>query len=444
MNISDQIRGMKKYGRQISPKEIICMHTLYEKSQKQERCFLFLRNQGEDMFIEVCHWKENSRYFDHYVVGKGHIMPMPARIEFDYLCKNSVIVDGKTVNRIYHVFSECYPQLYLKKYPDPMHMIHHIYCTVNQLPEEIFYKSNLCEIGLCLYTEMTGYNMLGTSPKDILGLPVKLLQAFNSKHGVRVIRTEQRRNYILNFYHTKPALFFNKWSYAQCQYFSSRYLEEMDRKLDIDGKGHEEIEDDEEEMLSSKNQWSILFFLRKYDTMAGFCYYERYRDLRKQLKSVVKYPLIPQVSEKEFNEFESMWDLLDKMEYLCEVLFEKNEELESELYFQYQSCGRDLEYENEKFILRYPHSIEEIIQESDYMHNCLWTYADTIYPSCTNVLFLRKAKEPNIPYVDVEVRRGEVIQVLSKYNMNVTSDVVEFMCEYAKEKEVELKCCVNV
>ena len=444
MNISDQIRGIKKYGRQISPKEIMWMRTLYEKSLKQERCFLFLRKQSEDMFIEVCHWKENSRYFDHYVVGKGHIMPMPARIEFDDLCKGSAIVDAKTIENVYQAFSECYPQLYLKKYSDPMHMIHHIYCTINQLPEEIFYKSNLSEIGLCLYSEMTDYNMLGTSPKDILGLPVKLLQVFNSKHGVRAIRTEQRRNYILDFYHVKPALFSTKWTYAQSQYFCSRFLEEMGRKLDIEEKENAVFEDDEEDMIFSKNQWNILFFLRKYDTPAGFCYYERYRELRKRLKAVVKYPLVPQIENSEFGEFESMWDLLDKMEYLCEVLFENNDKLEGELYFQYQSCGRDLEYKNEKFILRYPHSIEEIIKESDYMHNCLWTYADEIYPSGTNVLFLRKAKEPNIPYVDVEVRKGEVIQVLSKYNMRVTSDVMEFMCEYAKEKEVELKCCVNV
>lgn len=198
-------------------------------------------------------------------------------------------------------------------------------------------------------------------------------------------------------------------------------------------------------MISSKNQWNILFFLRKYNSLREYMYYLKYRELRKKLKQVITYPLLPQIDETKEYVGESYEPVLDKMEYLCEVLFEKeNEQLEEELYVQYLASGRYLEYKNEDYIVRYPYSIAEIIQESEYMHNCLWTYASIIQTLDTNILFLRKAKEPDIPYVDMEIRDNKIIQIYAKYNMQIPLEVLDFVQEYAEEKEVDLGCCVSI
>lgn len=421
MDLEAFFLGTKKYETKLNKEEIKWMKMLYEKSNKRDYCFLFLRENESEVFVEIFHWHKWGKYkFDSYIIGEGHILTAFERVRFDDLCTGKAVVDDRTVKKIYLLFAEKYPQIYLKCYENPLHMLHHLYCTINRQTEELFYKSDLSVIGLYLNSDVLDYNILGTSPKDILGMPVKLLKTFNSRHGIEVLATEARRQYINQFYQEVPNLFSSKWTLAQCKYFCEMYSKNVS-------------------LIDSNEQRDVLYFLSKYNTYEEYGTYMEYRRYTELLSEKVKVPLIPDFSSNAVFGHFTMLDVVEKMEYLYDVLFRKKDEIDAVLYSQYQKDGKYLEYEDDTYIIRCPRSIEELIQESEYQHNCIWTYDKSLLLQI-HLLFLRKKSSPYTAFVDIEVKCNKIVQAKGRFNMEVPVSVRDFLKIYAEEKELVMAC----
>lgn len=93
-----------------------------------------------------------------------------------------------------------------------------------------------------------------------------------------------------------------------------------------------------------------------------------------------------------------------------------------------------LKYEYNGLIIRPALDSAELIFEGRTLKHCVGGYAINYAENKTNILFIRKENEIEIPYFTVEVSsKGEVIQVRGNKNCSPDEDVEKFMEKYKKE-----------
>ena len=96
-------------------------------------------------------------------------------------------------------------------------------------------------------------------------------------------------------------------------------------------------------------------------------------------------------------------------------------------------------------ILLVPKDANEIKAEGEALHHCVGAYINRVAKGETSIFFVRKAKEPEIPYFTMEFKDGKVAQCRGKRNCDMPQEVEAFtkvfeqkMKEALKEKEVML------
>mgnify|MGYP001668268855 CR=1 FL=1 len=81
---------------------------------------------------------------------------------------------------------------------------------------------------------------------------------------------------------------------------------------------------------------------------------------------------------------------------------------------------RDLRLEEKAYIIRTPGSMMEMIQEGQKMHHCVGSYADRFINGSSMIFFMRKASEPDNPYITMEFdRAGRLVQARKARNMPI-------------------------
>ena len=84
-------------------------------------------------------------------------------------------------------------------------------------------------------------------------------------------------------------------------------------------------------------------------------------------------------------------------------------------------------YEDDIYFIRPVKSIEDLIDESFQMHNCVRDYYEKIINDISQIYFLRKKDNPNESFVTIEVKNGKIVQAYEKYNKEVKSDIKKIL-----------------
>lgn len=111
----------------------------------------------------------------------------------------------------------------------------------------------------------------------------------------------------------------------------------------------------------------------------------------------------------------------------------------------YDQRKEKFEYADENFSIIVPDEMNKITKEGVYLHHCVGGYISRVAEGKTNILFLRKNKEINIPFFTIEVNNhNEVIQIHGLYNrwLGNEPDAVKFAINWIHEKEI--RCSVNI
>ena len=82
------------------------------------------------------------------------------------------------------------------------------------------------------------------------------------------------------------------------------------------------------------------------------------------------------------------------------------------------SLERKFSYKKEEYITVAPKTLEELFNEGAELHHCVGSYASLIMQG-VQIVFLRKASEPNVPWITLEVENGKVVQACKIYNEDV-------------------------
>lgn len=94
------------------------------------------------------------------------------------------------------------------------------------------------------------------------------------------------------------------------------------------------------------------------------------------------------------------------------------------------------DFSNDKYLIKAPDSGRDITYEGQALHHCVSGYVSWVADQKTVILFLRKQKEPNKPFVTIEVRNNKIIQVRGFSNHNPEPEVLDFVEEFKNQKHI--------
>lgn len=93
---------------------------------------------------------------------------------------------------------------------------------------------------------------------------------------------------------------------------------------------------------------------------------------------------------------------------------------------------------DEQFVVVNPKSPQEIGYEGLKLRHCVAMYIDNIVKGEKNIMFLRKANEPDVPYYTMEIIGDTISQCKGYRNTNRTEDVDVFLHKYAKKMNLKI------
>lgn len=111
----------------------------------------------------------------------------------------------------------------------------------------------------------------------------------------------------------------------------------------------------------------------------------------------------------------------------------------------YDQRKEKFEYADDNFSIIIPEEMNKITKEGVYLHHCVGGYVNRVAEGHTNILFLRKNSDIEIPFYTIEVSNGnEIIQIHGLYNrwLGNDPDAVKFIINWIHEKGI--KCPVNI
>ena len=92
-----------------------------------------------------------------------------------------------------------------------------------------------------------------------------------------------------------------------------------------------------------------------------------------------------------------------------------------------------LKYEDKEYLIRFPETAAEILDEGKTLHHCVGGYVQDVIDGKTTILFLREKANPSKPFYTIEVRDGSVRQVRGDRNCRVTYNVGVFVDTWKKK-----------
>ncbi len=94
------------------------------------------------------------------------------------------------------------------------------------------------------------------------------------------------------------------------------------------------------------------------------------------------------------------------------------------------------DFSNDDLLIKAPDSGQDIISEGQALHHCVGTYVSRVAKGNTVILFIRRKKAPDKPYVTVEVKNDKIVQVRGFSNKTPESDVSDFVEQFKRAKHI--------
>ena len=130
----------------------------------------------------------------------------------------------------------------------------------------------------------------------------------------------------------------------------------------------------------------------------------QYDTVRMSRQMGIKYERFPKHVRAEHDKLSEKYKL-KRNAYLAEAFGKRVNVLSS------------LRMDGAEYIIRCPESIEEMVHEGQTMHHCVASYTDRFADGTSLIFFMRKAKEPDNPYITMEFdKSGRLVQARKAFN----------------------------
>lgn len=169
-------------------------------------------------------------------------------------------------------------------------------------------------------------------------------------------------------------------------------------------------------------------------------------NLFKQISNTNR-PDIDLYSCKDVNELHRYHNMLIEINIVDkeERTKEEQERLNKLAAKLYDQRKEKFEYADDNFSIVIPEEMNKITKEGVYLHHCVGGYVNRVAEGRTNILFLRKNDDIEIPFFTIEVSNSnEIIQIHGLYNrwLGNEPEAVKFVINWIHEKGI--RCLVNI
>lgn len=200
------------------------MSDLYRKIPRDRiRCFVIGNFNELDMKFDIYFWYYDeikmSETYERYVIAYKLRMSYGEEERFNKLCHTrNIITDNWTFEKLYKNIHKNHEEIHLKKYENNLQTLHHLYHSWQTGIEELFYKAELGFLAFHL-DDIEEYNLIGSTPAQILEFPIGVLRCLNSEQGITALKTHHRRIFLRELYRKYPDMFKHEWTVPQCKYY---------------------------------------------------------------------------------------------------------------------------------------------------------------------------------------------------------------------------------
>ena len=98
-----------------------------------------------------------------------------------------------------------------------------------------------------------------------------------------------------------------------------------------------------------------------------------------------------------------------------------------------------LEYKPKKsdYCIVVPEDCDDVIEEGNKLSHCVGGYVSRISDEETFIIFMRRQKMEDIPFITVEVKNGRLCTALGQFNRRLESKEKKFLQKFANKKGLE-------
>lgn len=342
-----------------------------------------------DLYFFDC--MNSPEYCTRFIIQEGQCLPEnDLELLLSYTRDSDLSINMECLVNMEQMLKKRQPNWYISLI-DSSHIgeeIEHIYFVSHRSGcREILYKARLDIIAYNI-DDVIQCNLIGRTPEEILGLPMKLLRILNTPELVSVLFYEDSLKESAGVYY-KYASYLGKDlpNYVQWEYLRELYRNQGTLwGIEFNRKIYSQL------VYVNNKEWLELF--------------EKYFELKK---------MFPQWKKKKIPSLNNLIPAIAHMENI--IKFKTKEQELNPMIRSRKKYQRYFEFESDGFIILLPQNGMDMCREAVYQHNCLMDYIEEHANGDTTILFLRKTQDPDIPFVTIEVNsEGDIRQLYSRFN----------------------------
>lgn len=94
-------------------------------------------------------------------------------------------------------------------------------------------------------------------------------------------------------------------------------------------------------------------------------------------------------------------------------------------------------YKDKNIIVKAPESIQELLEEGRKLHHCVGSYADRIIDGSSIIFFIRRAKEPDTPWLTVDLNEGgQILELKGNFDRVASNSDKKLLQDWAQKKHL--------
>lgn len=372
----------------------------------------YMDGEKKRVVVYFLEWRDSDKVkTTRFVLEYGEKID---RMEFLTMVRKGKMT-SEAMNKFCNEVMKAFPEIFFRVFGDDEFdrvraFTHLFYVFCRRGLVERLYKANLGNIALLLDRHIVSdvdYNA-NTLNKSICSIPKQLLYTLNGTACLHYfLDGPEAMESCIRTYEMFHSYGFFKEPLTDTQFF---YLREVEA-----GK-------------------FPAFSRHVFNEVSGYCQgynileFEKYYKLKKRLidngiRVSTKSPHV-----------EDLCDANAIYEAALKVLEQKSEEY-SKLEQRKEECEK-YSYSDGIFSVIFSTDTKDFVQESVWQENCLVTngFLRNHAEGKTSVLFIRKCERPEQTYLTMEVRDGEIVQVLGRKNRFLRKQELEFLMKYAAVK----------
>lgn len=378
---------------------------LYGKDVKSAYAWYDKNIDGVQFYI----WDtELSEGYLHYIINENTKWTKEEEERFDYYARAGMIYEGIDASTIFRIYMNKYPdwRLTYESDGDPWELLASIHYYLQGGAKKILFENGLGELAQSLSELSIEYFENGNTPSEILfDLPFPVLQSINSQRGATLLTNLKMRNALKAFYQEAPEFFGKKLTDS--------------RMYDL------------ETILMSKqgrHDMQEAYYMDPDLGVNDLVNYIKYFENREQLADITKnLPFCPPVK--------SRGRFYYKAEQMAGYLMHE-EEINAELQMICEELREKYAYQDEKYEMIVLRDLKEYLRKAEEMFHDYWQFIEFIVERQTSILLLVDKQANNSTVASIEVVGDSIIDVRGKYNMDVDEQLMAWIENYAREKNL--------